>query len=93
MRKRISFEELIKKINDLDYLGGPSYLRFKVNNLFCEAIIEDDENYCDTFVLYINGIEIWRIDPDWMELYDTIRRITTYCHCEDNSKYYLLVYK
>lgn len=94
MRKRISFEELIEKINSLDYLSdSPSYLKFKVNNLFCKAVIENDEDCYDTLVLYVNDIEVWRIDPDWMKLYDTIRRITTYCQCKDNSKYYLLIYK
>ena len=88
--KEVKFEEIIEGINNLDYLeGSKEKFEFAVGNgtgvIQGRAII----NRKDCLVVYADGKQIWCIDPDNMELYDTIRRISIYFNCTDNSKYYI----
>jgi hypothetical protein len=54
--------------------------------IFGKAIIDSREH----LRVYSDGKLVWYIDPDWMELYDTIRKITLLFKCDDNTKYYIL---
>ena len=88
--KEVKFEEIIEGINNLDYLeGSEEEFKFAVANstgvIQGKAIINKKEY----LVVYANGKQVWYIDPDIMELYDTIRRISIYFNCTDNSKYYI----
>ena len=88
--KEVKFEEIIEGINSLDYLeGSKEKFEFAVANntdvIQGRAII----NAKEYLVVYANGKKVWYIDPDLMELYDTIRRISIYFNCTDNSKYYI----
>ena len=91
--REVKFEEIIKEINNLDYLEE-SKVKFEfavVNNTGAiqgRAII----NKKGFLVVYADGKQVWYIDPDVMELYDTIRRISIYFNCTDNSKYYIYEY-
>lgn len=88
--KEAKFEEIIKGINNLDYLeGSKEKFEFAVANntgvIQGRAIINKKEY----LVVYANGKQVWYIDPDLMELYDTVRRISIYFNCTDDSKYYI----
>lgn len=88
--RKVKFEEIIKGINALDYLEGTeTKFEFAVSNhenvIRGRAII----NKREYLVVYANGKQVWYIDPDVMELYDTIRRISIYFNCTDDSEYYI----
>ena len=88
--EKCKFEDIIKKINSLDYTAGsPTQFKFLIKNkdiVFGKAIIDVREH----LRVYVNGKLVWYIDPDWMELYNTIRKITLLFNCTDNTKYYIL---
>lgn len=88
--KEVKFEEIIKGINNLDYLeGSKEKFEFAVANstgvIQGKAVINRKEH----LIVYANDKQVWCADPDVMELYDTIRRISIYFNCTDNSKYYI----
>ena len=93
--KKVTFVELIKAINSLDYVdGAPNLLKFKVKDgdkeSLCKACIEEDDPGTDECLsLYKDGNLVLKIDPDWMELYDTIRRVSIYLECTDTAEYYI----
>ena len=89
--EKCKFEDIIKKINSLDYTeGSPTQFKFLIRNdkdmIFGKAIIDGREH----LRVYSDGKLVWYKDPDWMELYDTIRKITLLFNCTDNTKYYIL---
>ena len=88
--EKCKFEDIIKKINSLDYTAGsPTQFKFLIKNkdiVFGKAIIDVREH----LRVYVNGKLVWYIDPDWMELYNTIRKITLLFNCTDNTKYFIL---
>ena len=88
--KECKFNDIIQGINSLDYLdGSPTKFEFLIKNkntIFGKAIIDRREH----LRVYANGKLIWYKNPDWMELYDTIRKITLLFKCDDNTKYYIL---
>ena len=90
MMKECNFSEIIKNINSLDYTAGsPTQFKFLIKNknlIFGKAIIDRREH----LRVYSNGKLVWYIDPDWMELYNTIRKITLLFNCTDDTKYFIL---
>ena len=88
--KECKFNDIIQGINSLDYLdGSPTRFKFLIKNknlVFGKAIIDKREY----LRVYANGKLVWYKNPDWMELYDTIRKITLLFKCDDNTKYYIL---
>ena len=89
--KECKFNDIIQEINSLDYLdGSPTEFKFLIEHekdkISGKAIIDNKEY----LRVYANGKLVWHINPDWMELYDTIRRITLLFKCNDNTKYYIL---
>lgn len=88
--KECNFSEIIKNINSLDYTTGSStqfkFLIKNKNTVYGKAIIDSREH----LRVYANGKLVWYIDPDWMELYNTIRKITLLFNCTDNTKYFIL---
>ena len=72
--KECKFNDIIQGINSLDYLdGSPTKFEFLIKNkntIFGKAIIDRREH----LRVYANGKLIWYKNPDWMELYDTIRK-------------------
>lgn len=88
--KECKFNDIIQGINSLDYLdGSPTKFEFLIKNkntIFGKAIIDRREH----LRVYANGKLIWYKNPDWMELYDTIRKITLLFNCADNTKYFIL---
>lgn len=88
--KECKFNDIIQGINSLDYLdGSPTKFEFLIKNkntIFGKVIIDRRER----LRVYANGKLIWYKNPDWMELYDTIRKITLLFNCTDNTKYYIL---
>ena len=92
--KKINFRDFVKLINDIDYSPGAlSYIKVKMfdthnkESSWVEAFITDfpEEN----LEIYKDGLLIWKVDPDAMELYDTIRNLAFYLGCHDNIRYYL----
>ena len=88
--KECKFNNIIERINSLDYLdGSPTQFKFLIKNkniVFGKAVIDRREH----LRVYANGKLVWYKNPDWMELYDTIRKITLLFNCTDNTKYYIL---
>ena len=88
--EKCKFEDIIEKINSLDYIeGSPTQFKFLIKNkdiVFGKAIIDSREH----LRVYSNGKLVWYIDPDWMELYNTIRKITLLFNCTDDTKYFIL---
>lgn len=89
--KKCKFNDIIQRINSLDYLdGSPTEFKFLIEHekdkISGKAIIDNKEY----LRVYADGKLIWYINPDWMELYDTIRKITLLFNCTDNTKYYIL---
>lgn len=85
-----NFIEIIKGINALNYLEhSEKKFEFAVANkidvIQGRVIIDKKEN----LVVYANDKRVWCIDPDCMELYDTIRRVSLYFNCMDDSEYYI----
>ena len=88
--REAKFEEIIEGINNLNYLEkSKEKFEFAVANnidvIQGKAII----NRKGCLVVYANTKKVWYINPDIMELYDTIRRISIHFNCTDNSKYYI----
>ena len=89
--KECKFNDIIQGINSLDYLdGSPTEFKFSVEHekgkISGKAIIDNKEY----LRVYANGKLVWYKNPDLMELYDTIRKITLLFKCDDNTKYYIL---
>ena len=88
--KECEFNDIIKGINSLDYLNGsPTEFEFLIehNEKIKGKAIIDNKEYLR---VYANGTLVWYVNPDWMELYNTIRKISLLFKCEDNTKYYIL---
>ena len=70
--EKCKFEDIIKKINSLDYTEGSlTQFKFLIHNkdiIFGKAIIDSREH----LRVYSNGKLVWYIDPDWMELYNIL---------------------
>lgn len=94
MFKKVSFEELIDKINSLDYVHLPKVtcLSFKFRTIKNEEVkeywgmIDDDENILITRADKLNEPELI-MEPDCMELYNTIRKVSLFLDCTDDMVY------
>lgn len=93
MFKEVSFEQLIKKINSLDYVDLPGFtlsFKFRITQKGKSrefwAMIDDDEQVLITRSDELNEPELV-MEPDMMELYDTIRRVSLFLNCIDDTKY------
>lgn len=98
MFKEVSFEQLIEKINELDYVNGPGEIlsfKFRITQKGKSrefwAMIDDDENVLITRSDELNEPELV-MEPDTMELYDTIRRVSLFLNCIDDTKYEIDLY-
>lgn len=94
MFKKVSFEELIDKINSLDYVNLPEVtcFSFKFRTIKNKEVkeywgmIDDDENVLITRADKLNEPELI-MEPDCMELYDTIRKVSLFLDCTDDMVY------
>lgn len=88
--REAKFEEIIEGINALDYLEGfETKFEFAVANTTDVIQGKATINESEGLLVYADGKQVWCINPDVMDLYDTIRRISIYFNCIDDSKYYI----
>ena len=93
MFKEVNFRQLIEKINQLDYVNVPGAIlsfKFRITQKGKSrefwAMIDDDEQVLITRSDELNEPELV-MEPDMMELYDTIRRVSLFLNCIDDTKY------